>query len=67
MIWDSHIIYCKHGSGPYHGKDKNPATKERRKRSYIRMLERKDRNVFKSSNGCFKTVSEFEEHKRSVS
>lgn len=56
-MWNE-ICYEKHGSGPGHGKDKNPASKERRKRNLMRQAGRKDRAVEKSSHGVFLTVSD---------
>jgi len=59
MIWDYSIAYEKHGSGPGHGKDNNAASKDRRKRSYLRLAAKKDRNVAKSSHGVFLSVADF--------
>lgn len=58
MIWDFEITFEKHGKGPYHGKDKNKATKERRARSNARLPAKKDRNVARSSHGMFLTVDD---------
>jgi hypothetical protein len=55
-----------HGSGPYHGKDRNKATKARRERSWHRCRKRKDRNVERSSHGKFTTVAQLENHRRRV-
>jgi hypothetical protein len=52
-----------HGSGPYHGKDKNKATKSRRERSWHRCRKRKDRHVRQSSKGAFHSVAELEAHR----
>jgi hypothetical protein len=53
-----------HGSGPYHGKDANPSTIARRRRSWLRCRAKKDRNVRRSSKGKFKTVADLERHHR---
>lgn len=57
----------KHGSGPYHGKDKNVSTKARRKRSWDRCQIKKDRNVKRSSHGRFSTAAQLEKHHSRVS
>ena len=43
-----------HGSGPFHGKSNNKASKARRASSWLRGQARKDRNVRKSSHGKYR-------------
>ena len=53
----------KQKGGSSTAKGSNPRTKLRRKRSWERGQERKDRNVKQSSKGKFNNVAELEAHR----